>query len=125
MYKITVLSHFSGAHHLRCLHGKCEKLHGHNWKIEVSIVSDRLNPEGVVIDFQILKQKVQKVLKNLDHTFLNDLPSFSKKEPSSENIARYIFGQLRSELKGYRATLQEVKAWESETACATYFRRGA
>jgi 6-pyruvoyltetrahydropterin/6-carboxytetrahydropterin synthase len=123
MYKITVLSHFSGAHRLRYLHGKCEELHGHNWKVEVSVAARRLNKQGIVIDFQILKQKVEKILKTLDHTFLNDLPYFSRREPSSENIARYIFDRLKAELKGHPATLKEVTAWESETSCATYFGR--
>jgi 6-pyruvoyltetrahydropterin/6-carboxytetrahydropterin synthase len=123
MYKIRVLSHFSGAHRLRYLHGKCEELHGHNWKVEVSVVSERLNQEGVVIDFGVLKQKVEKVLKPLDHHYLNDLPHFSRKEPSSENIAKYIFDRLKGELKGHHATLKEVTAWESETSCATYVGR--
>ena len=123
MYRITVLSHFSGAHRLRHLHGKCEELHGHNWKIEISVVSNRLNKEGVVIDFNILKQKMEKVLKTLDHTFLNNLPYFSGREPSSENIAKYIFGRLKAELKGHPAILKEVTAWESETSSATYSRR--
>jgi 6-pyruvoyltetrahydropterin/6-carboxytetrahydropterin synthase len=123
MYRITVLSHFSGAHRLRHLHGKCEELHGHNWKIEVSVVSNRLNKEGVVIDFNILKQKMEKVLKTLDHTFLNNLPYFSRREPSSENIAKYIFDRLKAELKGHPAILKEVTAWESETSSATYSGR--
>jgi len=123
MYRITVLSHFSGAHRLRHLHGKCEELHGHNWKIEVSVVSNRLNKEGVVIDFNILKQKMEKVLKTLDHTFLNNLPYFSGREPSSENIAKYIFDRLKAELKGHPAILKEVTAWESETSSATYSGR--
>ncbi len=124
MYEITVTSHFSGAHRLRYLQGKCEELHGHNWKVEVTVASPRLNHEGIVIDFKILKQKVEKVLKTLDHTFLNDLPFFSDEEPSSENIARYIFNQLKRELKGGPATLKRVRAWESENACATYMGRG-
>lgn len=123
MYRITVLSHFSGAHRLRHLQGKCEELHGHNWKIEVSVVSNRLNKEGVVIDFNLLKQKMEKVLKTLDHTFLNDLPYFSRSEPSSENIAKYIFDRLKAELKGHPAILKEVTAWESETSSATYSGR--
>jgi 6-pyruvoyltetrahydropterin/6-carboxytetrahydropterin synthase len=123
MYEITILSHFSGAHRLRYLHGKCEELHGHNWKIEVSVVSDRLNKEGLVIDFQILKQRAEKVIEPLDHSYLNDLPYFSKKEPSSENIAKYIFDKMKKELKAYRVTLKKVTAWESETACASYLGR--
>jgi 6-pyruvoyltetrahydropterin/6-carboxytetrahydropterin synthase len=123
MYEITILSHFSGAHRLRYLHGKCEELHGHNWKIEVSVVSSRLGRNGVVIDFGILKQKGEKILKTLDHTYLNELPYFSKREPSSENIAKYIFDKLKMEMKGHSVTLKRVTAWESETAYATYFRR--
>ncbi len=123
MYEIAIQSHFSGAHRLRYLQGKCEALHGHNWKVEISVVSDRLNKEGVVIDFKILKQKLERALKPLDHTYLNDLPHFSGKEPSSENIAKYIFDKLKRELKEYRVTLKRVTAWESENACATYFGR--
>ncbi len=123
MYEITVTSRFSGAHRLRFLRGKCEALHGHNWKVEVSVVSRRLGEEGVVIDFQILKRKVEKVLKPLDHTYLNDLPFFSRTEPSSENIAKYIFDRLRSELKGHPGSLKKVTAWESETSAATYSGR--
>ncbi len=123
MYELTVISHFSGAHRLRYLHGHCEELHGHNWKVEVSVASPKLNPEGVVIDFKVLKQKVEKVLKELDHTYLNDLPYFSGKEPSSENIARYIFETLKKEFKGLPATLKKVTAWESEHASATYLGR--
>ncbi len=123
MYEITVTSRFSGAHRLRFLGGKCDALHGHNWKVEVSVVSRRLGEEGVVIDFQILKRKVEKVLKPLDHTYLNDLPFFSRTEPSSENIAKYIFDRLRSELKGHPGSLKKVTAWESETSAATYSGR--
>jgi 6-pyruvoyltetrahydropterin/6-carboxytetrahydropterin synthase len=123
MYEIAVTSHFSGAHRLRYLHGKCEELHGHNWKVEVAVVSNRLGKEGIVIDFGILKQKIEKVLKPLDHTYLNDLRYFSGIEPSSENIAKYIFNRLKKELKGHQGTLKKVTAWESETSSATYFGR--
>jgi 6-pyruvoyltetrahydropterin/6-carboxytetrahydropterin synthase len=125
MYEITVLSYFSGAHRLRHLRGQCEELHGHNWRIEVSVVSSHLNKEGVVIDFKILKKKLDKVLKLLDHTYLNNLLYFSKREPSSENIAKYIYGRLKMELKGHPVILKKVTAWESETSCATYLGRRA
>jgi 6-pyruvoyltetrahydropterin/6-carboxytetrahydropterin synthase len=108
---------------LRYLHGQCEGLHGHNWKIEVSVTSRQLGKEGVALDFGILKQEVAKVLTSLDHTFLNDLPYFSKKEPSSENIARYIFDRLKPGIKRHAVTLKKVTAWESETASATYSGR--
>ena len=123
MYVITVLSHFAAAHCLRHLHGKCEALHGHNWKVEVSLTSGRLGRGGMVLDFGILKKKVEEVLKNLDHTYLNELPHFSKREPSSENIAKYIYDEVERSLKGESATLRSVTAWESETARATYLGR--
>ena len=122
-YTLKVVSDFAAAHSLRDYPGDCNRLHGHNWKVEVSVVSNRLNKEGVVIDFNVLKRKVEKVLKPLDHTYLNDLPYFSGREPSSENIARYIFDRLKAELKGHHAVLKAVTAWESETSCATYFGR--
>ena len=121
MFEITVYSHFAGAHRLRHLRGRCEKLHGHNWKIEVSVVSNRLNREGIVLDFGILKQKVEQVLKTLDHTYLNELPYFAKVEPSSENIARYIFEKMEKEVSRYRVKLKRVTAWESDTSSATYW----
>lgn len=121
MYEVTVISHFSGAHRLRYLHGKCEELHGHNWKVEVTVASKRLDKEGVIIDFKILKQKLEKVLSLLDHTYLNDLTYFSGIEPSSENIAKFIFNQMKSELMRYRVNLKKATAWESETSCATYY----
>jgi len=123
VYEITILAHFSGAHRLRYLHGQCEALHGHNWKIEVSVTSRRLGKDGVALDFGILKQEVANVLKTLDHTFLNDLPYFKKKEPSSENIAKYIFDRLQPEARKRKVMLKKVTAWESETASATYSRR--
>ena len=123
MFEITVYSHFSGAHRLRYLRGRCEELHGHNWKIEVSVVSSRLNQEGIVLDFGVLKQKVEKILKSLDHTYLNDLPYFAEREPSSEIIAKFIFDKLKTELNRYPVKLKRVTAWESDTASATYFGR--
>jgi 6-pyruvoyltetrahydropterin/6-carboxytetrahydropterin synthase len=120
MYELTVLSHFSAAHRLRSLHGRCEGLHGHNWKIEVCVTSGRLGKEGVVIDFGVLKEQLAQTLKELDHTYLNDLSYFAKREPSSENIAKFIYEGLRTGLKGQPARIKSVTAWESETACATY-----
>lgn len=120
MFEILVKSEFSAAHRLRNLHGKCEKLHGHNWKVEVSVESKRLTRDGLVMDFGILKQKLNQILKEFDHQFLNELPYFANDEPSSENIAKYIFIKLKKELKNDRVVLKKVSAWESETSCASY-----
>jgi 6-pyruvoyltetrahydropterin/6-carboxytetrahydropterin synthase len=110
---------------LRHLHHRCEALHGHNWKIEVTVGASRLTKEGVVLDFGVLKEKVEQILSLLDHTYLNELPCFLRREPSSENIARYIFDRLRAELLRVPVTVKRVTAWESERTYATYGgRRG-
>ncbi|MEI8175278.1 MAG: 6-carboxytetrahydropterin synthase QueD [Candidatus Omnitrophota bacterium] len=122
MYEIKVLAEFSSAHHLRHYQGKCENVHGHNWKIEVSVAASALNRQGLVIDFHDLKKYVNGVLDELDHRNLNDLAYFKKVNPTSENIAKYIHDRLRG-LKA--AALQrrlKVTVWESDRACATYSR---
>jgi 6-pyruvoyltetrahydropterin/6-carboxytetrahydropterin synthase len=121
MYEIKIEDSFSGAHRLRDYHGKCEALHGHNWKVEVLVASKYLDEGGMVLDFQILKESTRTVLKTLDHRYLNELPYFTEINPSSENIARYVFENIKPALETYNALLRKVTVWESETACASYF----
>ena len=90
MYSVSVTGTFSSAHNLREYKGKCEALHGHNWRVEVFVRADALGEGGMVLDFRILREETEQVLETLDHHYLNDLPYFQKEEPSSENIARYI-----------------------------------
>ncbi|MEW5758264.1 MAG: 6-carboxytetrahydropterin synthase QueD [Candidatus Omnitrophota bacterium] len=130
MYKLIVKSKFSSAHKLREYHGKCEELHGHNWNIEAVVCAQETNNIGLVIDFKILKEKLNKVLDMLDHKYLNDIEYFSakcetspqsggtKNNPSSENIAKYIYDNLKKELSGCK--LQEIRVWETDTSCAVY-----
>lgn len=121
MYEITIEDHFSAAHRLRDYHGKCEALHGHNWKVAVVVFSNSLDEEGMVLDFKILKQSTRTVVETLDHKYLNELPHFLEVNPSSENIATYIFDRVKPTLDGHRTVLKRVTVWESETACASYF----
>lgn len=120
MFELTVSGNFSGAHRLRGYRGKCEKLHGHNWKVDV-IVSGEPDSSGMVIDFTILKQYLEKVLSTLDHKYLNDIPYFKKKNPSSENTALYIFSKLKRLLAAYDVKVKKVVVWENERQCASYF----
>ncbi len=120
MYEIKIEDRFSGAHRLRNYHGKCEALHGHNWKVEVLVVANSLDEAGMVLDFKILKETTRKVLGTLDHKYLNEVRDFLQVNPSSENIARYIFDRLKPLLEGHRVVLKKVTAWESDTACASY-----
>lgn len=121
MYEILIKSDFSGAHNLRGYRGRCEKLHGHNWEVEANFEADTLNEIGIAADFKILKSKLRTILEKLDHTYLNKLSAFKRKNPSAENIARFIFEGLKTSIKNKGLFVKSVSVWESNTSCATYF----
>ncbi len=121
MFELKIITHFAAAHQLRDFNGPCERLHGHNWKIEVYIASDVLNKAGMVVDFGVIKEKTGAIIKEFDHRFLNDLEPFKDRNPSSENIAQYIAERLSSELNSATIRVTRVSSWESDTACATYY----
>lgn len=118
MYCVKVEGHFSSAHSLRGYKGKCEDLHGHNWKVEVRARSQDLGPGGMVVDFKILKARLNALLETLDHTYLNRIPYFKKVNPTSENIAKYLFDKLEVSIPA----LDAVTVWESENSSATYYK---
>ena len=120
MYELKIVSQVAAAHQLREFQGKCEQLHGHNWKIEVYVTGDTLGEDGLLIDFGLIKKDTKKVLEELDHKFLNELEPFKEENPSSENIARYIYESLSQTLNNDAIRVSKVTAWESDTACATY-----
>ena len=120
MYELKVVTDFAAAHQLRNFRGECEKLHGHNWRIEVVLSGDRLNEAGLLVDFKDVKTAANKILEDLDHAYLNELPQFKDENPSSENIAAYLFQRLSSELNNGHLKVTKVTAWESDSACASY-----
>jgi 6-pyruvoyltetrahydropterin/6-carboxytetrahydropterin synthase len=120
MYELKIVTQFAAAHQLREYQGGCENLHGHNWKVEVFVKGEKLGKDGLLIDFQVIKNATREVLEELDHTFLNELAPFLEQNPSSENIARYVFNSLNRRLKNDNVRVSRVSAWESDTACATY-----
>ncbi|UCD15424.1 MAG: 6-carboxytetrahydropterin synthase QueD [Candidatus Omnitrophota bacterium] len=120
MYEIKTISYFSAAHSLRDYKGKCECLHGHNWKVEVLVSSPHLNPAGMVMDFGELRKVVGDILEELDHKYLNDLDYFKEKNPSSEEIARHIFEKLKGKISERNCRLTEVRVWETQNSCAIY-----
>ncbi len=120
MYELRVITQFAAAHQLKIFGGKCEKLHGHNWRIEVSLAGDKLNDGGLLIDFREVKEATDGILEELDHSFLNELPQFEDQSPSSENIAAYVFEKLSSKLNNKRIRVTKVTAWESDSAGASY-----
>lgn len=120
-----VRSSFSAAHRLREYEGKCEALHGHNWKIDIFVRSTDLDEKGLAIDFRTIKEKANDVISELDHSFLNDLPFFQEDNPSSERIAQYIYRRLSDLIDTERVKVVKVTAWESDNACASYLQEGS
>lgn len=121
MYELKIVTHFSAAHRLENFYGKCEALHGHNWKVEVYLVGDRLDEAGLLKDFGEVKARANEILQEIDHKYLNELPAFRQQNPSSENLARYLFERLAGALNGERVRVSKVSVWESENSCASYF----
>ena len=120
MYELKVISRFAAAHCLRNFKGRCEALHGHNWRVEVCVQGEELAPADILFDFGELKAITRQVLDELDHCHLNELPAFSQQNPSSEMIARYIFHKIEPLLPG-QVKISRVSVWESEDSKASYF----
>ncbi|MDO8785429.1 MAG: 6-carboxytetrahydropterin synthase QueD [Syntrophales bacterium] len=120
MYEVTITRSFSAAHVLKDIGGKCEELHGHNFDVEVSLAAVDLNEEGLLIDFRILKEWTDEILDGLDHKHLNDLTYFKDKNPSAENLARFIYDRISDKVKLKNIDVSRVTVWESEKARASY-----
>ncbi|MCF6180133.1 MAG: 6-carboxytetrahydropterin synthase QueD [Geopsychrobacter sp.] len=120
MYRLTIITGFAAAHNLLNYQGSCENLHGHNWKVEVAVAARDLDQAGMGIDFKILKTTTRQILVQFDHKYLNDLDCFRAISPSSENIARLLFEELKNQLNTDDVKVEKVKVWESENACASY-----
>lgn len=116
MYSIKVEADFSAAHNLRGYKGKCEELHGHNWKVQVDACGNKLDEAGMLLDFKFLRRKLNNILEKLDHKYLNKLAYFKKINPTSENIAKYIYGCLKCRLPN----IKSVTVWENAVSSATY-----
>ena len=122
MYELKILTQFSAAHRLENFYGKCEALHGHNWKVEVLLQGRELDDAGLLMDFGVVKARVNEVLEEIDHKYLNELPAFKDQNPSSENLARYLFERLAAVLNRSGAQVSRVNVWESDTSCASYYQ---
>jgi 6-pyruvoyltetrahydropterin/6-carboxytetrahydropterin synthase len=119
MYQVSVEGHFDAAHYLREYGGKCENLHGHRFKVVVSLKAEKLNKTGLAYDFTKLKRHLNEVLARFDHTSLNDVSPFDKINPSSENIAAEIYGQLKGRFSS-GIVLSSVEVWESPESRVVY-----
>jgi 6-pyruvoyltetrahydropterin/6-carboxytetrahydropterin synthase len=121
MYEVMIETEFSSAHALRGYQGKCEHMHGHNWKIEIYVRGNKLDDIGLLIDFKELKMAAKKVMDYLDHKILNELPPFDEKwNPSSENIAWFILLEVGAQINTDFRKVYKVRAWETPTTVASY-----
>jgi 6-pyruvoyltetrahydropterin/6-carboxytetrahydropterin synthase len=118
-YELFIQADFSAAHQLREYKGKCERLHGHNWRVDLRLAGDRLDAEGLLLDFTEAKRILGEVLERFDHRYLNEVEPFDRLQPSSENIARTIAEAVAERFPaGVRVV--SVTAWESDRCAATY-----
>jgi 6-pyruvoyltetrahydropterin/6-carboxytetrahydropterin synthase len=121
MFELTIVVDFEAAHRLADYPGKCNRLHGHNWKVEVIVAGDTLDKLGMLIDFRELKAQVNKVIETLDHYYLNEIEPFKTVNPTAENIAKYIYEQLGDQFAATpNITVNQVRVWESPNSAAVY-----
>ncbi|MCE1227435.1 MAG: 6-carboxytetrahydropterin synthase QueD [Geobacteraceae bacterium] len=121
MYRLTIKTGFAAAHNLINYQGDCENLHGHNWKVEVTVTARELDQAGLAIDFKVLKRETNALLDELDHKYVNQHHFFQDISPSSENISRYLFQELSKRLNDNNIKVERIGVWESDNACAEYY----
>ena len=117
MYRLRVESRFDAAHKLEGYKGICSRLHGHNWKVEIFVVGQKINDIGILVDYGILKEKLRAITDRIDHSYLNDFEEIGN--PTSENISKYIFKNLENVFKTVK--LEKVRVWENQESWCEYF----
>jgi len=120
MFEVSAEETFSAGHALRGYKGKCENVHGHNYRVRVTMAGEQLDANGLLVDFVEIRRAMRAVIEKLDHRLLNEVPPFDTVNPSAENMARYFFEEVSRELQSGPARVTAVTLWETETAAATY-----
>jgi 6-pyruvoyltetrahydropterin/6-carboxytetrahydropterin synthase len=124
MFEVTVEQTFAAGHALREYRGKCENVHGHNYRVQITVAGERLNRIGLLVDFVELKRLMREVVARLDHQFINDLEPFTTVNPSAENMAKYFYDEVNTGLSAAEfevpVQISEVRVWETETSIAVY-----
>ena len=121
MFEVSVEQTFAAGHALRNYHGKCENVHGHNYRVQITVAGPTLDENGLLVDFIELKRLMGQVVDYFDHRFINDLPPFDVLNPSAENLAKYFHDQVSGSLAlDQPVKISEVKIWETDTSLAVY-----
>lgn len=119
-YSMKIVTDFAAAHLLRGYDGPCSRLHGHNWKVEVEVIARALDEVGMGLDFKVIKDNTRRLIGELDHRNLNDIPPFDSVNPTAENIAAHLYRGLSDALNDGRVQVNAVTLWETERACVRY-----
>jgi 6-pyruvoyltetrahydropterin/6-carboxytetrahydropterin synthase len=121
MFEVSVEQTFAAGHALRNYHGKCENVHGHNYKVRITVAGEQLDEAGLLVDFLEIKRAMSTAIDYLDHRFINDLPPFDEINPSAENIAKFFYDRVSEGITGAKGVaISEVKIWETDTSSAVY-----
>lgn len=118
MYELSIETSFDSAHNLRGYQGSCESLHGHTYRVQVFVTGTELNKLGILVDFRELKSRLNEVISDLDHCYLNEVDAFKEINPTAENIAAYIFRCMRTSVG---SVVSKVTVWETATSAASYW----
>lgn len=125
MFELGIKTQFSAAHHLVAYPGACVMHHGHNWEVEVFVRGEELDELGLLVDFKTLKAAVRGVVAELDHTDLNSHEHFSRENPTSERIARYLYKRLSGIVNAPRYQISRVTVHETPGSVASYWEPSA
>lgn len=121
MYEVTVQETFAAAHFLRGYEGSCNSIHGHNFRVQVTVEGERLNDIGMLVDFRELKSVLREAAATVDHRNLNELPPFDEeKNPTTENLAEYFYCRVKAGISNPHARVKEVCIWETDIQSAKY-----
>jgi len=120
MFEISVEHTFAAGHALREYKGKCENLHGHNYRVRVTLAGSKLNAAGLLMDFVDVRNEIKGLVEKLDHHFLNDIPPFDQLNPSAENLAKYICDGIEPHVTAHGLRVRHVTVWETDTTSAAY-----
>ncbi len=125
MFEVAVEHSFAAGHALRGYKGKCENVHGHNYKVRVTVSGEKLDSIGLLMDFVELRSAIRALVERLDHRFLNELAPFDRLNPSAENLAKYFCDGLAPQIQSDGLRILAVTVWETDNASATFRPAGA
>lgn len=117
---LKIVTDFAAAHTLRNYPGSCSRMHGHNWKVEIEVMAETLNENGMVVDFKLIRRATNEVIERYDHQYLNEIEPFDKLNPTAENIAATIHKAVAEKLNDNRVKVCATTIWETDRACARY-----